>query len=408
MVLNVPILGQHTLPWGRQRLGTVNGTTIGSHGCLVTCLTMANQFFGGGGNPADVDNLFTDHGGYTSGNLVTWSKIQELLPNLRLARSEFTPNTPANLGNIKAHLDAGGVVVCEVRWRGLADKQHWVLAVGYNGNDIIVNDPETGSRTSFASKLFGSGDSARDILTARYFVDAIVPAPPAPAPAPQPTPGRGSGPAQEVNMPVPMSPQEAAQAYRDVLHREPESDQVLQNRNRDEFYRGACEELNTALAAARSTATTALGNSADKDTVISGLQTQLTEALNRLNDMHQPTFRDSYNPVDEPTTLVAQREGEAIDFAHVKPNQPVPKGMQFDCAGAFAVDGVTYVRTLESEKNGDWYGTPLHLFHEQSADDPQQDDQKLHVGASMVYGLLKRLEFNIKNWLANRLNKRSS
>lgn len=46
------------------------------------------------------------------------------------------------------------------------------------------------------------------------------------------------------NMAVPMTPAEAAQAYRDTLGREPESEAVTQGRTRDEFYKQACVELN--------------------------------------------------------------------------------------------------------------------------------------------------------------------
>lgn len=38
--------------------------------------------------------------------------------------------------NIKSSLDAGNVVICNVR-----NGDHWVLAYGYSGDNILVNDP---------------------------------------------------------------------------------------------------------------------------------------------------------------------------------------------------------------------------------------------------------------------------
>lgn len=204
--MNVPVLGQHDGRWAGIRLGTQDGATIGGFGCLITDLTMANLAFGGGeGLVKEIDNIFTNSGGYVDGaghrspqmgcDMVDWGRIQALLPNLAHVGTGYYSNVPADLGRIKAWLDQGGLVVLEVRWKGNKNLMHFVLAIGYSGNDIIVNDPETGREQRFSSRLFGTGNSATDIVNAHFFADAIPavqeqhPAPvPAPAAPPQITP----------------------------------------------------------------------------------------------------------------------------------------------------------------------------------------------------------------------------
>lgn len=65
-------------------------------------------------------------GGYVSGDLFVWGSVN----SLGLAFEGKVANS-----QIKAKLDQGKVVVLNVRGGG-----HWVLAYGYNGDKILVND----------------------------------------------------------------------------------------------------------------------------------------------------------------------------------------------------------------------------------------------------------------------------
>ena len=58
----VPIFSQRDPRWARQRLGTVDGTSIGSHGCLITSIAMMDDAFDPNNpwTPARVDDEFTD------------------------------------------------------------------------------------------------------------------------------------------------------------------------------------------------------------------------------------------------------------------------------------------------------------------------------------------------------------
>lgn len=78
-------------------------------------------------NPGTLNDWLKAHGGYASGNLIIWGSIT----SLGLSFKGKVANSA-----IKSNLDAGHVVVCNVHNGG-----HWVLAHGYNGNNILVNDP---------------------------------------------------------------------------------------------------------------------------------------------------------------------------------------------------------------------------------------------------------------------------
>lgn len=204
--LPIPAWSQRDPRWAKQRLGTVNGTTIGGEGCLITAIAMMNAGFDPGATlaPFQIDDLFTTHGGYANGNLVIWNKINQLLPNCSTQGQIFCQTTAAPVGDIKAHLDAGHLAVLQVGFGGNANKMHFVLALGYNGDDIIFNDPWYGDRASFASRRYGTGSSSRDILAIHYFADGIPPVKPEvpvakpTVPGPEPTPEPVPAPAENV------------------------------------------------------------------------------------------------------------------------------------------------------------------------------------------------------------------
>ena len=78
-------------------------------------------------NPGSLNKWLTSNGGYASGNLFVWASINRL----GLTFQGFVSNS-----QIKPKLDAGNIVICNVHNGG-----HWVLATGYSGSNINVNDP---------------------------------------------------------------------------------------------------------------------------------------------------------------------------------------------------------------------------------------------------------------------------
>lgn len=244
--LQFPIYRQGNPLWSGQRLGTVNGTTLGSYGCLVSSLAMVSSALGQLLNPAQVDDLFTNNRGYANGNLVIWNAVPRLLPQLSPLGVDYCESTAAPIAKIKGHLDAGGLALLRVNFNGVAGKMHWVVADGYNGDNIIKADPWYGDETDFTSRnaagrpRYGTGDASRDILEVHYFGDAFVPsapiAPPATVPVTKlpdvippeivavPTPDLPNG---QVTAEVPVTVIPTVPSYQDTYTVQPGSKVVL-------------------------------------------------------------------------------------------------------------------------------------------------------------------------------------
>lgn len=121
-----PMYKQCDSQWGSDKLGT-SSETICSKGCLVSSAAMALTGIGNSYNPRTLNKWLTSNGGYVSEDGFVWGSINKLGLTFKgkFANSQIKPN-----------LDAGNVVICNVHNGG-----HWVLAHGYNGDNILVNDP---------------------------------------------------------------------------------------------------------------------------------------------------------------------------------------------------------------------------------------------------------------------------
>jgi len=112
--------------WAKEQLGT-STNTICSAGCLMSSVAMGLTGIGKTYTPSSLNTWLTGHGGYASGDLLVWAAVNSL-------GLTFIGKVSNNL--IKSNLDSGNVVLSNVH-KGA----HWVLAYGYNGDSILVNDP---------------------------------------------------------------------------------------------------------------------------------------------------------------------------------------------------------------------------------------------------------------------------
>jgi ABC-type bacteriocin/lantibiotic exporter with double-glycine peptidase domain len=138
-----PLYKQCDAKWGSQQIGT-SSKTICQVGCLMSSASMALSGTGHSYNPGTLNTWLKANGGYASGNLFVWASINRI----GLTFKGFIPN-----GNIKANLDAGNVVIVNVH-----NGAHWVLAYGYSGDNILVNDPGY-STTSYSLSQIVNGNS---------------------------------------------------------------------------------------------------------------------------------------------------------------------------------------------------------------------------------------------------------
>lgn len=128
--MNLQTLSQRDPRWKDIPLGTSKTTTIGSHGCTITCLAML-----AGTTPNVVNQRMNAVGGYANTNLVIWTKVPEALPNLEFVWRGYTYDNE----RVKANLPC----LVEVDFDGTprTDDRHWVV---YKGAQKM-NDPWTGT-----------------------------------------------------------------------------------------------------------------------------------------------------------------------------------------------------------------------------------------------------------------------
>lgn len=150
-------------------LGTCDGLSIATSGCLVTTLAMLYEYLGvertvgeQKGNSPEIENLWRSqmNGGhtigfagtnYTAGGVDKWGECLVIWaknpPGVSL-HGHYNP-----LANciryqealaIAGSLNGAMPVAVGVHWVPGAENQHWVLAVGADANGLIINDPYGG------------------------------------------------------------------------------------------------------------------------------------------------------------------------------------------------------------------------------------------------------------------------
>lgn len=138
-----PLYKQCDPAWGSHQLGT-SSKTICQAGCLMSSAAMALSGTGHHYTPDTLNAWLKGHGGYVSGDEFVWNSIHSigLIFEGKVGNSQ-----------IKAELDKGKVVICNVHNGG-----HWVLAHGYSGDNILVNDPGY-STTSYSLSQIVNGQN---------------------------------------------------------------------------------------------------------------------------------------------------------------------------------------------------------------------------------------------------------
>jgi hypothetical protein len=143
-------LSQRDVRWNKVPLGT-STTTIGSHGCTITCVAML-----AGKTPTEVNALLKSVGGYANGNLIIWEKIDALNIGLTFKQRVRSWNEESVLISIEKY---GGCLV-EVDGAPIGGDKHWVLQI--SRTEII--DPWTGTiRPTSTYKPVGYSIIAREV-----------------------------------------------------------------------------------------------------------------------------------------------------------------------------------------------------------------------------------------------------
>jgi len=135
VVIPVPVFTQDDPHWTLELLGPTF-ETVGQAGCAVTSAAMVLSAYGVDTDPDRLNQYLTTHGGYTEDGWVYWEKAAAVAPGGQVEKAyEDLPSYTL----IDQNLMAGNPVI--VRLTLPNGTTHFVVVVGKNGWDYLVQDP---------------------------------------------------------------------------------------------------------------------------------------------------------------------------------------------------------------------------------------------------------------------------
>lgn len=141
----VPYFSQCGTPWSGTVLGTCSQYTVCQQGCAISSVSMIFKYFGVSTDPGLMNTWLKSHGGYFSGCLINWT----VAANLAADKLTFVARVDnQDWARLHYELDSGFPVIIEVPF---SYGQHFVVATGYSGDTVFINDPYYSSRTTLAS-----------------------------------------------------------------------------------------------------------------------------------------------------------------------------------------------------------------------------------------------------------------
>lgn len=297
------LFSQRDSRWATERLGTVDGATIGQYGCYTTAQAMSATNYGIDTDPKRLDQLFSDNesapytkGGYVDGDLCWDGMLAKTYPDNFTYAGTDNPGieNPFDVSSLAPYDAYGKEAILELDFDHNPNdgiQTHFVRLYAYNGGNLIIDDPWYGTRDLF-SKHYGS-NPAQTILKA-VFYDAHA-----------------------TSAPVVSTPPPA----------------IVENVLEDTV------PVQTTLSVTPTTAQTA------EDEIAA------TPAV--------PEYESTYAPFPTgPTEMTSVAAAVVDDFSGVQPTKTFPSGTKFSFVGSFTYKGSLYYRG----PSGSWYGVPAKAF----------------------------------------------
>ena len=137
--------------WASEMLGTTQGDTLGTDGCLVTAASMALGNLGFTTNPSDLNARLTQADSFTPRGWLIWDGIRKVTDNRAQARyyDEVNPEI------IQQCLTDGYYPL--VQFYLPSGRSHWAMIVRYSEQGFHMRDP---LRTSKSPLIFPRGTDA--------------------------------------------------------------------------------------------------------------------------------------------------------------------------------------------------------------------------------------------------------
>jgi hypothetical protein len=306
------LYSQRDARWSSERLGTVNGATIGQYGCYVAVQAMSATNYGINIDPKSLDQLFTDNenspftnGGYVDGDLCWDGMLAKAFPhNFVYAGVNNPGNNSFDISTLTPYDAYGKEAFLELDFDHNPQdgiQTHFVRLYAYNNGNLIIDDPWYGTRDLF-SKHYGSNPS-QTIQKAIFYNATAISAP-------------------VVSTPPPVIVQnvletDAALPVQTVLSTTPEA------------------ALNVEAA-------------------IHAAPVAVVEPV-----VSEPDYKASYVDFKDGVQdkLVAKKT-VAFDMEQLGPNKPLEVGQLIRLQGSFIHQGVAFYRGT----SGSWYGVPASAF----------------------------------------------
>lgn len=149
--LAVPLQRQADERWGAHFLGPTDGT-LSAEGCAVASASMVMNYYGIETDPGRLNAFLTLHPrGYTPQGWIWWEDAADLKPGVIEKAYEDAPSYFL----IDSNLAAGHPVIAKLRYpSGIT---HFVVIVGKDGFDYLVQDPGAGgAKGVYPLREFGS------------------------------------------------------------------------------------------------------------------------------------------------------------------------------------------------------------------------------------------------------------
>ena len=140
----IPLLGQRDPRWSAERIGR-SSCTVGSDGCLLTCIAMLTWYYGHGLTP---DALAADARLFTTDGLLRWRRLDLSGFSLRWLESERGPGGGGPDDSlVRAYLPRPDDPLRRSVVLAVAGHSHWVLPIRYDETtgDYEAFDPKTAS-----------------------------------------------------------------------------------------------------------------------------------------------------------------------------------------------------------------------------------------------------------------------
>jgi len=149
------IYSQRDPQWASQRLGTVDGATIGQYGCYITSFAMTAGYFGHQITPNALDDIFTNKQLYANGDLINNDgDLSKVFPDILFQQAYDYSNNPADLNLLKQLLaDDTLAVIIELDFDHDPNdgiQTHFVCLHDYDGTTFKIYDPWYGTDDDFS------------------------------------------------------------------------------------------------------------------------------------------------------------------------------------------------------------------------------------------------------------------